>query len=130
MRLGSAIRSYNEDAITMVYRLTHSSNILQTHIDVAASGALMGKSAEEAQQLIEEMAANKYWLTNEWGNTRRPAGMFAIDSLTSLNAKIDNVVKMLNRQVGSSSASNLNLVVMCCTLCGGDHDESICTSIE
>ena len=30
------------------------------NVDAAAGGALMGKSAEEAQQLIEEMAANSY----------------------------------------------------------------------
>lgn len=56
--------------------------------------------------------------------------MFEIDNLTSLNVKMDNVVKMLNRQVGSNLASKLNIVVVFCTLCGGDHDESICDSSE
>ena len=32
----------------------------KTHVDAATGGALIGKSIEEAQQLIEEMAANNY----------------------------------------------------------------------
>ncbi|XP_071900972.1 uncharacterized protein [Coffea arabica] len=42
--------------------LTYST---KTHVDVAAGEALMGKTAEEAQQLIEEMAANNYKWANE-----------------------------------------------------------------
>ncbi|XP_027109088.1 uncharacterized protein [Coffea arabica] len=41
---------------------------------------------------------------------------------------MDNVVKMLNRHVGSSS--NQGVVVACCTTCGGDHDDSMCSSSE
>ena len=33
---------------------------MKTHIDAAVGGALMEKSANEAQQLIEEMAASNY----------------------------------------------------------------------
>ncbi|XP_027166478.1 uncharacterized protein LOC113766490 [Coffea eugenioides] len=86
----------------------------------------MGKTAEEAQQLIEEMAANNYQWANERGNTRRTAGMLEVDTLNMLSAKMDNVVKMLNRQVGSSS--NQGVVVACCTTCGGDHDDFMCSS--
>nr|XP_027071867.1 uncharacterized protein LOC113696688 [Coffea arabica] len=98
------------------------------HVDAAAGGALMGKTAEEAQQLIEEMAANNYKWANERGSTRRTAGMLEIDTLNMLSAKMDNVVKMLNRHVGSSS--NQGVVVACCTTCGGDHDDSMCSSSE
>ncbi|XP_027067615.1 uncharacterized protein [Coffea arabica] len=45
----------------------------KTHVDAAAGGALMGKTAEEAQQLIEEMAANYHQWANERDNTRRTA---------------------------------------------------------
>ncbi|XP_071924695.1 uncharacterized protein [Coffea arabica] len=71
------------------------------HVDATAGGALMGKSAEKTQQLIEEMTANNYQWTNEGGNTRRVPGMLEIDTLNMLSAKMDNVVKMLNRQIPS-----------------------------
>ena len=53
--------------------------------------------------------------------------MFELDSLNLLNAKIDNVVKMLNTHmtnVGSSSSSH----VTCCTIYGGNHDDFSCTN--
>ncbi|XP_027169924.1 uncharacterized protein LOC113769792 [Coffea eugenioides] len=100
----------------------------KTHVDTAAGGALMGKTAEEAQQLIEEMAANNYQWANEQGNRRKIAGMLKVDTLNMLNAKMDNVVKMLNRQVGSSS--NQEVVVACCTTCDGDHNDFMYASSE
>ncbi|XP_071933622.1 uncharacterized protein [Coffea arabica] len=100
----------------------------KTHIDAAAGGALMGKTAEEAQQLIEKMAANNYQWANERGNSRKTVGMLEVDTLNMLSGKMDNVVKMLNRQVGSSS--NQGVVVACCTTCGGDHDDFMCSSSE
>nr|XP_027072039.1 uncharacterized protein LOC113696853 [Coffea arabica] len=54
-------------------------------IDATAGGALMGKSPKEAQNLIEEMAANNYQWTNERGNTRRHAG--ELPSKTEVNPK-------------------------------------------
>ncbi|XP_071939080.1 uncharacterized protein [Coffea arabica] len=98
------------------------------HVDAAAGGALMGKTAEEAQQLIEEIAANNYQWANKRGNTRRTAGMLEVDTLNMLSVKMDNVVKMLNRQVGPSS--NQGVVVASCTTCGGDHDDFMCSSSE
>nr|XP_027109356.1 uncharacterized protein LOC113729231 [Coffea arabica] len=88
----------------------------------------MGKTAEEAQQLIEEMAANNYQWANERGNTRRTAGMLEVDTLNMLSAKMNNVVKMINRHVGS--ISNQGVVIACCTTWGGDHDNSMCSSSE
>ncbi|XP_027156543.1 uncharacterized protein LOC113757463 [Coffea eugenioides] len=102
--------------------------LTKTHVDAAAGGALMGKKVEEAQQLIEEMAANNYQWANERGNTRRTVGMLEVDTLNMLSVKMDNVVKILNRHVGSSS--NQGVVVPCCTTCGGDHDDSMCSSSE
>ncbi|XP_027169461.1 uncharacterized protein LOC113769193 [Coffea eugenioides] len=100
----------------------------KTHVDAAVRGALMGKTAEESQQLIEEMAANNYQWANEQGNTRRTAGMLEVDILNMLSAKMDNVVKMFNRHVGSNS--NQGVIIACCTACGGDHDDSMYSSSE
>ena len=57
----------------------------------------MGKSANESQQLIEEMAANNYQWTNDRGNTKRHAGMNELNVLNMLSTKMDNVMKVLNR---------------------------------
>ena len=45
------------------------------NVDAAAGGALMGRSAEEAQNLIEEMAANSYQWANIRGGQRRGTNM-------------------------------------------------------
>mgnify|MGYP001580085832 FL=1 len=57
----------------------------------------MGKSANESQQLIEEMAANNYQWTNDRGNTKRHVGMNELNVLNMLSTKMDNVMKVLNR---------------------------------
>nr|XP_027060802.1 uncharacterized protein LOC113687382 [Coffea arabica] len=57
-------------------------------------------------------------------------GMLEVDTLNMLSAKMDNVVKMLNKHVVASSSSNQGVNVVCCTICGDDHDVSICASIE
>ena len=41
---------------------------------------------------------------------------------------MDNVVKILNRQVGSSPSQGINVAY--CTMYGRDHDDSICASVE
>ncbi|XP_027171773.1 uncharacterized protein LOC113771386 [Coffea eugenioides] len=81
---------------------------IKTHVDAAAGGALMGKTAEEAQQLIEKMAANNYQWANERGNTKRTAGMLEVDTLNMLSAKMDNVVKMLNSSEQVQYLNNYN----------------------
>ena len=43
----------------------------KTTIDAAACGALMVKSPQETQDLIEEMATNNYQWANEKGNPER-----------------------------------------------------------
>lgn len=65
----------------------------------------MGKLAEKDQRLIKKMAANHYQWTNERDNSKRPTGMLEIDILNMLSAKIDNVFKILNKQVGDSTNS-------------------------
>ncbi|XP_027165399.1 uncharacterized protein LOC113765424 [Coffea eugenioides] len=101
----------------------------KTTIDAAAGGALMGKSPQEAQSLIEEMAANNYQWANERGNPRRHADMIEMDTLNMLGAQMNNVVKLLNRQAGVGSSSS-NAHVACCSVCGGEHDTNDCVDFE
>ena len=50
----------------------------RTVIDAAASGALMGKSASEAFNLLEVMASNNYQWPNEIA-TKKVVGLYKID---------------------------------------------------
>ena len=88
----------------------------------------MGKSANETQQIIEEMVANNYQQANERDNRRKHANIYELDDLNLLSAKIDNVVKMLNKQgeIGSSST----ISIASCTLCGGNYDDTNCVNFE
>ena len=64
----------------------------KTTVDAAAGGALMGKSPEETQNLIEEMAANNYQWANERDNPRRQAGMIKTDAINMLSAQMNNMM--------------------------------------
>ncbi|XP_052172253.1 uncharacterized protein LOC127788182 [Diospyros lotus] len=71
--------------------LSHSVRIT---IDAAAGGALMGKSTEDAYELLEEMASNNYQWSTERGMPKKASGMYEVDGINMLNAKVDNLVKM------------------------------------
>ncbi|XP_038973113.1 uncharacterized protein LOC120105094 [Phoenix dactylifera] len=72
-------------------------------IDAAAGGTLMSKSIEEAYELLEEMASNNYQWSNERGMPKKVPGMYDVDGINMLNAKVDSLVKMF----GSSSRTTL-----------------------
>ena len=60
----------------------------RTVIDVVAGGALMGKSANEAFNLLEVMASNNYQWPNERA-TKKTAGLYEIDGFSALTAKVE-----------------------------------------
>ncbi|XP_038973879.1 uncharacterized protein LOC120105457 [Phoenix dactylifera] len=80
--------------------LTHSVRIT---IDAAAGGTLMSKSIEEAYELLEEMASNNYQWSNERCMPKKVSGMYDVDGINMLNAKVDSLVKMF----GSNSRTTL-----------------------
>ncbi|KAL5549438.1 hypothetical protein UlMin_004669 [Ulmus minor] len=77
-------------------------------IDAAAGGCLMGKTPEEAHELLEVMAENN----NQWHSERvivkRPAAVNEIDSMDSLSSKFES----------KPTAE--------CDLCGGNHASFEC----
>ena len=99
----------------------------KTNIDAAAGGALMGKSPEEAQELIEEMAANNYQWANERGNPKKSAGMYEVNELNAVKAQLNNVVRLLSKS-GIGSSSNVNAI--CCSICGAAHEDGFCSNLE
>jgi len=90
-------------------------------IDVAASGTLMSKTADEAYNLIEEMTLNHYQWSNRRGQPKRVGGKFDADALTLLTPKMDAMTQGLHRL-------NVNAINSCaasptCDRCGLlDHE--------
>ena len=91
----------------------------------------MGKSPQEIQNLIEEMAANNHQRVNEQGNSRHQAGMIEMNTLNMLSAQINNMVKLLHRQAGvGQNSSSSSVYVACYSVCDGEHDTNECIDFE
>ncbi|XP_052177527.1 uncharacterized protein LOC127791584 [Diospyros lotus] len=90
------------------------SHLVRITIDAVARGALMGKSTEDACELLEEMASNNYQWSTERGMPRKASGMYEVDGINMLNAKVDNLVKMFGK-LGNVNAvySNFNSASNC-----------------
>ena len=68
---------------------------IKTSVDAAAGGTLMGKSEEEAYNLIEEMSSNNFQWSNEKKQQRKVAGMYEVDKVDMLSTKIDTLLTCL-----------------------------------
>lgn len=76
----------------------------------------MNKSTEEAYELLEEMASNNYQWSNERGMPKKVPGMYDVDDINMLNAKVDSLIKMFDK------LGNMNFIsspVLSCDCCGG-----------
>ncbi|KAM6568808.1 hypothetical protein CsatB_016793 [Cannabis sativa] len=86
-------------------------------IDAAAGGAFMRKSANEAFELLEEMAmTNQQWST-ERDPSKKVAGMYEVDAII-LTAQVEALTKLMSIQVKQAQ--------VVCELCGGPHPYSEC----
>ncbi|XP_060968298.1 uncharacterized protein LOC115704515 [Cannabis sativa] len=93
-------------------------NNTRTLIDAAAGGAFMRKSANEAFELLEEMAiTNQQWST-EKGPTKKVAGMQEVDAITKLTAQVEALTKLVTAQAKQAQ--------VVCKLCGGPHTTNTC----
>ena len=92
----------------------------RTVIDAAAGGALMGKSASEAFNLLEVMASNNYQWPNERA-TKKAAGLYEIDGFSELTAKVE----CLSLKLDTISVNAIQSVQVC-YLCGGPHQSVDC----
>ena len=87
----------------------------------------MSKSTEEAYNLLEKMATNNYQWSNERGMPRRMPGMYELDGINMLNAKVDSLVKMFGNLGHANVISN---PALSCDWCGGAHLSSDCQQVE
>ncbi|XP_048492988.1 uncharacterized protein LOC125493566 [Beta vulgaris subsp. vulgaris] len=95
-------------------------------IDTAAGGAIMGKTTEVANRLLEEMASNNYHWSNNRGKAKNAAGMYEVEGINMLNAKVDNLVNLFTKMSNVNSMST----TMPCNLCGGAHLTAECANVE
>uniref|UniRef100_A0A803MXF6 Retrotransposon gag domain-containing protein n=1 Tax=Chenopodium quinoa TaxID=63459 RepID=A0A803MXF6_CHEQI len=104
--------------------LNHS---IRSTIHAAAGGALMSKTTEEANKLLEELAFNKYGCSSERSVAKKSTGMYDVDGINMLNAKVDNVTKIFSKMSNVSLISSPDLS---CDNCGGAHASSDCLNFE
>ncbi|XP_057246916.1 uncharacterized protein LOC130589365 [Beta vulgaris subsp. vulgaris] len=95
-------------------------------MDAAAGGAIMGKTTEVANRLLEEMASNNYHWSNNRGKPKNTAGMYEVEGINMLNAKVDNLVNLFTKMSNVNSVST----TIPCNMCGGAHLSGECANVE
>ncbi|KAL5563890.1 hypothetical protein UlMin_033637 [Ulmus minor] len=91
-------------------------------IDAAAGGSLMGKTPEDAHELLEIMAENNNQWHSERVTTKRPVAVHEIDSVNALSTQ----VAALSRKMDSLSSKLESKPTVECDLCGGNHASIEC----
>ncbi|XP_062094036.1 uncharacterized protein LOC133800078 [Humulus lupulus] len=103
-------------------------NTTRTIIDAAAEGAFMGKSANEAYALLEEMAMNNCQWPDEWATSnRKVVGIHELDVITALTAQVATLTKQLQKNSISDQAMQMQTV---CDRCGGSRQFEQCMAVE
>ena len=91
-------------------------------IDVAANGALMSKTHNEAYELLEEITSNnQQWLLERY-MPKKVAGVHEIDATTALSAQ----VATLSKQQSSLNVNAIQTPSQECELCGRNHARVDC----
>ena len=81
--------------------MTHSTRIL---VDAAAGGSFMGKSLEDAYNLLKEMAANAYQWPSERHVSKKVLGVHELDILTTLSSQVASISKQVNSLTSQTNA--------------------------
>ena len=90
----------------------------------------MGKSTKNAYELLEEIASNNYQWSTERGMPKKASGMYEVDGINMLNAKVDNLVKMFGK-LGNVNAVNSNFnFANNCDWYENSHLGSDCMQVE
>ncbi|XP_062100169.1 uncharacterized protein LOC133806049 [Humulus lupulus] len=91
----------------------------RTIIDAAAGEAFMSKSANEAYELLEDMATkNHHWSDERSSGVRKVAGVHELDAINALTAQVASLTKQLQQNIVSTSAIQM---AARCEICGGSH---------
>ena len=101
------------------------SSSTRTSIDAAAGGALMGKSYDEAYDLLETMAANNYQWPSERLTQRKVAGMYEVDAMTALAAQVSALTKKID-SLAVQPVKAVQSTSVICDICAGNHASEQC----
>ncbi|KAI3472480.1 hypothetical protein Pfo_031183 [Paulownia fortunei] len=99
------------------------SGLTRTLVDAAAGGALMGKTHEEAYDLIETMTANAYQWPSGKITPKKVFGVHDVDALATLTAQ---VAAILSQQFNSLHTNPAPISVEVCNFCSGPHHSTKC----
>ncbi|KAI3461414.1 hypothetical protein Pfo_018077 [Paulownia fortunei] len=99
------------------------SGATRTLVDAAAGGALMGKTHEEAYNLLETMAANAYQWPSERIAPKKVFGVHDVDALATLAAQ---VAAALSKQFNSIHTNPTPILIEVCNFCSGPHHSMEC----
>ncbi|XP_062115708.1 uncharacterized protein LOC133829893 [Humulus lupulus] len=98
----------------------------RTIIDAATGGAFMSKRANEACELLEEMAMNNYNWSSKREN-KKVARVLEVNPIAMLTAQIASLTKQMQQQNNiSGQVMQLQPAPISCETCGGPHHFQQC----
>ena len=77
----------------------------RTNVDIAASGTLLSKTADEAHQLLEEMLANNCQWAGERSMAKKASGIHDVDPIVSLSAQVSTLANQIAAFTTKESSS-------------------------
>ncbi|XP_062119231.1 uncharacterized protein LOC133832979 [Humulus lupulus] len=95
--------------------------------DAASGGAFMSKSANEAYDLLEEMAMNNYQWPSERETNKKVAGVHELDAISMFSSQVATLTKQLQQNNIHAQAPVMQMQIIC-ELCGGPHLFEQCTN--
>ncbi|XP_062100251.1 uncharacterized protein LOC133806142 [Humulus lupulus] len=99
----------------------------RTIIDVAAGGSFIRNSANEAYELLEEMAMNNYQWPTERGQTKKVPGMIELDAISMLTMQVGALTNQL--QQSNLSAQTMQVQNLC-GACRSVHPLNQCPAMD
>ncbi|XP_062119374.1 uncharacterized protein LOC133833134 [Humulus lupulus] len=83
----------------------------------------MRKSANEAYDLLEEMAMNNQQWSSERSSSRKVAGLYEVDAISKLTAQVEVLTKQLQGNIITAPVQQAQTL---CEVCGGPHAYEQC----
>ena len=90
-------------------------------VDAAANGALLAKSYNEANEILERMATNHYQWPTERLPTRKTPGVLEVDAIIALSAQVSNLTNMIKNMNTSTGVKTVQALAVSCVYCGEGH---------
>ncbi|XP_062118651.1 uncharacterized protein LOC133832304 [Humulus lupulus] len=107
----------------MVYKSGCWSTIFTTGYVVQREQLLMLQSANEAYELLEDMATNNHhWSDERSFGVRKVAGVHELDTITALTAQVASLTKQLQQNTVSDNAIKM---AARCEICGVVQNEDL-----